>query len=101
PSPRSWAGWRGPGHPREPTMADTRYTALVLAATRGGPRDPLAQAGGVSHKAFIDLAGKPMLRRVVEGVIDSGRVGRLIVSIEQQAMDEAKQVLAGLESQVP
>ena len=82
-------------------MADTRYTALVLAATRGGPRDPLAQAGGVSHKAFIDLAGKPMLRRVVEGVIDSGRVGRLIVSIEQEAMDEAKQVLAGLESQVP
>ena len=47
-------------------MPDKRYTALVLAATRGGARDPLAQAGGVSHKAFIDLAGKPMLRRVVE-----------------------------------
>jgi CTP:molybdopterin cytidylyltransferase MocA len=82
-------------------VADTRYTALVLAATRGGARDPLAQAGGVSHKAFIDLAGKPMLRRVVEGVIDSGRVGRVIVSIEQEAMDEARQVLAGLESRVP
>ena len=79
------------------TMADTRYTALVLAATRGGARDPLAQEGGVSHKAFIDLAGKPMLRRVVESVIDSGRVGRIIVSIEQDAMDEAKQVLAGLD----
>jgi len=82
-------------------MPDTRYTALVLAATRGGARDPLAQAGGVSHKAFIDLAGKPMLRRVVEGVIDSGRVGRVIVSIEQEAMDEAKQILAGLDQRVP
>src|SRR5688572_3598560 len=82
-------------------MADTRYTALVLAATRGGPRDPLAQEGGVSHKAFIDLAGKPMLRRVVEGVIDSGRVGHVIVSIEADAIDEAKQVLAGLDARTP
>jgi len=82
-------------------MADTRYTALVLAATRGGPRDPLAQQGGVSHKAFIDLAGKPMLRRVVEGVIDSGRIGRVIVSIEPDAMDEAEQVLAGLDAGIP
>ena len=82
-------------------MADQRYTALVLAAARGGARDPLAQAGQVSHKAFIDLAGEPMLRRVVEGVVDSGRVGQVIVSIEQDAMEEAKQVLAGLEAQVP
>ena len=82
-------------------MADKRYTALVLAATRGGPRDPLAEAGHVSHKAFIDLAGIPMLRRVVEGVIDSGRVGRIVVSIEQAAMDEAKQVLAGLDERTP
>ena len=82
-------------------MSDTRYTALVLAATRGGARDPLAQEGGVSHKAFIDLAGKPMLRRVVEGVIDSGRVGQVIVSIEQEAMDEAREVLAGLGERVP
>ena len=59
-------------------MSDRRYTALVLAATRRN-RDPLALAGGVSHKAFIDLAGVPMLRRVVASVVDSGRVGRVIV----------------------
>jgi GTP:adenosylcobinamide-phosphate guanylyltransferase len=81
-------------------MADKRYTALVLAATRGN-RDPLAEQGGVSHKAFIDLAGTPMLRRVAASVIDSGRVGRIIVSIEQPAMEEAKQVLAGLGERVP
>lgn len=82
-------------------MSDTRYTALVLAATRGGPRDPLAVHGGVSHKAFIDLAGIPMLRRVVESVIDSGRVGHVIVSIEREAMAEAREVLAGLGERAP
>src|SRR5690606_42127051 len=86
---------------RELMMADRRYTALVLAATRGGARDPLAQAGGVSHKAFIDLAGKPMLRRVVEAVAESGRIGRIIVSIESAAMDEAKQILADLHGPTP
>lgn len=82
-------------------MSDTRYSALVLAATRGGARDPLAQEGGVSHKAFIDLGGIPMLRRVVASVIDSGRVGQVIVSIEQEAMEEAREMLAGLNERTP
>ena len=55
-------------------MSDRRYTALVLAASRGN-LDPLAQAGGVSHKAFIDIAGVPMLERVVRSVVESGRIG--------------------------
>ena len=76
-------------------MGDTRYTGLVLAASRGH-LDPLAQAGGVSHKCFIDIAGQPMLKRVVEGVMQSGRIGRTIVAIEPDSMAEAKQILAGL-----
>ncbi|MCW3838417.1 NTP transferase domain-containing protein [Sphingomonas canadensis] len=76
-------------------MTDQRYTALVLAATRGN-RDPLAEAGGVSHKAFIDIAGQPMLRRVVASVLDSGRVGRVIVQIEPGSTEEAKAILAPL-----
>src|SRR5215207_1308026 len=78
-------------------MVDTRYTARVLAATRGGARDPLAQEGGVSHKAFIDLAGKPMLRRVVESVIDSDRVGQSIVvsvaALEQSFPDALPMII--------
>ena len=74
-------------------MTDTRYTALVLAASRGN-LDPLAQAGGVSHKCFIDIAGEPMLRRVVRAVAESGRVGRIVVAIEQKSMAEAKALLA-------
>ena len=76
-------------------MADRKYTALVLAASRGH-LDPLAQAGGVSHKCFIDIAGRPMLRRVVEAVMESGRIGRTVVAIEADSIDEARALLEGL-----
>ena len=75
-------------------MTDARYTALVLAANRRGSEDPLAKAGGVSHKCFIDIAGEPMLRRVVRAVAESGRIGRIIVSIEEDSRDEARAILA-------
>ena len=74
-------------------MTDARYTALVLAASRGN-LDPLAQAGGVSHKCFIDIAGEPMLRRVVRAVAESGRVGRIVIQIEDESREEAKAILA-------
>jgi MobA-like NTP transferase domain len=76
-------------------MKEARYTALVLAASRGN-LDPLAQAGGVSHKCFIDIAGQPMLRRVVAGVLASPRVKRTIVAIEADAMEEARELLGSL-----
>jgi CTP:molybdopterin cytidylyltransferase MocA len=74
-------------------MTDTRYSALVLAASRGN-LDPLAQAGGVSHKCFIDIAGEPMLRRVVQSVAESERFARIVIAIEAEAMDEAREILA-------
>jgi hypothetical protein len=77
-------------------MTDRRYTALVLAASRGN-LDPLAQAGGVSHKTFIDIGGVPMLERVVRSVIESGRVGRVVISIEEGSTEEARRILAGIE----
>lgn len=76
-------------------MSDRRYTALVLAASRGN-LDPLAGAGGVSHKCFIDIAGQPMLRRVVAAVMASGRIARTIVAIEPGSIEEAKTILAPL-----
>jgi hypothetical protein len=76
-------------------MGDRQYTGLVLAASRGN-LDPLAKAGGVSHKCFIDIAGQPMLRRVVAAVMASGRIDRTIVAIEPDSISEARQILAGL-----
>jgi hypothetical protein len=76
-------------------MTELRYTALVLAASRGN-LDPLAQTGGVSHKCFIDIAGQPMLRRVVGAVLGSGRAHRTIVAIEEESIAEARAILAGI-----
>src|SRR5690606_2352273 len=78
---------RPPARDGERAMSDKRYTALVLAATRGN-LDPLAAKGGVSHKVFIDLHGVPMLRRVVAAVAESGRVGRILIAIEDEAVEE-------------
>ena len=76
-------------------MGEKTYTGLVLAASRGN-LDPLARAGGVSHKCFIDISGQPMLRRVVRAVMESGRIGRTIVAIEPDSVEEAKAILADL-----
>jgi hypothetical protein len=76
-------------------MGEAKYTALVLAASRGN-LDPLARAGGVSHKCFIDIAGRPMLSRVVEAVMASPRVRKTIVAIEPDSMAEAREILAPL-----
>ncbi len=76
-------------------MTSPRPNILVLAASRGN-LDPLAQAGGVSHKCFIDIAGQPMLRRVVGAVLESARAARVIVAIEPEAIEEARTIIASL-----
>ena len=76
-------------------MTAQRPNILVLAASRGN-LDPLAQAGGVSHKCFILIAGQPMLRRVVGAVLEADRANRVIVAIEPEAIDEARTIIAGL-----
>lgn len=57
-------------------------SALILAGTRRGG-DKLAEAEGVSHKTLIEVGGRPMLERVVEAIRASGRVDRILVSINK------------------
>lgn len=57
-------------------------TALVLAGTRKGG-DPLAEFAGVTHKALIPIGGVPMLERVVDALKASGRIDRIVVSIDR------------------
>ncbi|MCL5775976.1 nucleotidyltransferase family protein [Limibaculum sp. FT325] len=59
------------------------WTALILAGSRG-PADPVAQAAGVSHKAFAEVAGRSMIGRVAEALAAAG-IGRILVSIEPGA----------------
>lgn len=60
--------------------ASAFQAALILAGSRG-VADPLAVAEGVAHKALVEVAGRPMLARVVEAVREAG-ARRIAVSAD-------------------
>ena len=66
----------------------TGLTALVLAGSRG-PGDPMASALGVEHKAFISVAGTPMLLRVVAALAEVPAVARIVICIETPGLLDA------------
>lgn len=57
-------------------------TALILAASRKGPEDAVAQLQSVSHKCLVEIDGMVMLERVVREIRGSEHIGRIFVSIE-------------------
>ena len=60
------------------------WTAVVLAGSRGAA-DPVARAGGVSHKAFADVAGKPMIAHVLDTLAAAPSIDGVVVVIERSA----------------
>lgn len=63
-------------------MSDAKFTALVLAASRRGAQDPVAQIQNLSHKCLVTLNGTPMVQRVIEALRGAKHIGRIFVSIE-------------------
>jgi GTP:adenosylcobinamide-phosphate guanylyltransferase len=61
--------------------------ALVLAGTRPGG-DPLARDAGVSHKALIEVGGRPMLSRVLAALDAVPAVTRIVVAIDHPGLLE-------------
>ncbi len=59
-----------------------KYTALVMAASRLGAEDPVAKIQGLSHKCLVVLDGTPMLERVVDTLLATPEIGRVVISIE-------------------
>ena len=55
-----------------------RWTAIVLAGQRPG-RDPLAEAFGQRFKALIPVGGVAMVRRVVETLLATPAIARVVV----------------------
>lgn len=55
-----------------------RFTALVMAGSRAAG-DPLAVASGVSDKAFVPVAGVPMLVRVLGTLRAARSIGRIVI----------------------
>jgi GTP:adenosylcobinamide-phosphate guanylyltransferase len=64
--------------------APARFTALVLAGSRG-PDDPVARAGGVAHKCLVPVAGVPMAVRVVETLAACPSIARIAITLENRA----------------
>jgi len=73
-----------------------KVTVLVLAASRAGPQDAVAQLQNVSHKCLVDIDGEIMLQRVVREIAESQHAGDIYVSIESEELMRGVPYLAGL-----
>ncbi len=60
-------------------MAEKKIAVVVTAGSTPGKPDPLAEAVGVKRKALIEIAGKEMIRWVVDALRASPRLGRIFV----------------------
>jgi len=61
-------------------------TALVMAASRKGAQDSVAQLQNLSHKCLVTIDGEVMLERVVRAMIETAKFARIYVSIEEEAL---------------
>ena len=72
--------------------SDRGFTAIVLAAQRGGRLDPLADRFGVSHKCLVPILGKPLLERVLRALAEVPGLSRVHISIEKDAVEAVQDV---------
>ncbi|HEY0147767.1 MAG TPA: nucleotidyl transferase [Allosphingosinicella sp.] len=63
------------------------FTAIVMAARRGGNLDPLAAEAGVSHKALVPIVGKPLIEYVLRALADTPGISAIRICMEPEAMD--------------
>jgi GTP:adenosylcobinamide-phosphate guanylyltransferase len=69
----------------QPGPGEARFTALVLAGSRG-PDDPVARHCGIEHKCLAPVRGTPMLTRVLQTLAASSSIGRIFVSLADPAI---------------
>ncbi|MGV1681930.1 nucleotidyltransferase family protein [Sphingopyxis sp. NJF-3] len=69
--------------------------AIVMAGSRPGP-DPLLTGSGVSTKALLPIAGRPMLAHVARALRASPLVGPITILAQNSAELAAEPALAGL-----
>ena len=68
------------------TQQERQLTGLVMAASRRGPTDSVAQLQNKSHKCLVEIAGTVMLQRVVGTMLDSGCFSKVAISIEDESV---------------
>ena len=68
-------------------------TILVLAGKRDGALDPLAERAGVSHKAVVPIAGKPLIGHVLATIEQAWSDAKVLVSIhDPSVLDDVEEV---------
>ncbi|MCL6608761.1 MAG: NTP transferase domain-containing protein [Geminicoccaceae bacterium] len=72
--------------------------ALVLAGARPGEVDPVARAAGVPFKCLAPIAGRPMVERVVEALVELPTVARIVVVADPAARLDELPAIARLRS---
>ncbi|MEX1147781.1 MAG: nucleotidyltransferase family protein, partial [Sphingomonadales bacterium] len=63
----------------------TPANVIILAAGRRGVTDPVAASQNKSHKCLVEIDGRIMLERVIDSLIDCDGIGRIFISIEDEA----------------
>ncbi len=71
---------------------DTRITALILAGSRPGALDSLADYAGVPHKALITLDGETLLARVAQAIREAGIVHIAVSANHPAVIAEAERL---------
>lgn len=79
------------------TATRGKFVAIVLAGDRT-PHDPVAVDAGVSCKAIAEIAGKPMIMRVIDALQDSGVVSAILLcGPKPESLQDCPQLLTRLE----
>jgi len=79
--------------PQAGSGARRRYTALVLAGSRGAA-DPVASAAGLPNKALVPVAGRAMLLRVLDTLRQCPEIGRIVLCLDDPGLVERLPELA-------
>lgn len=77
-----------------PTDMVRAFTAVILAAQRGGQLDPLAAEAGVTHKCLVPIVGRPLIQYVLEALAPARGLSRIRICIEPEAVDSVRAVIA-------
>lgn len=68
-----------------------KYTALILAGSRNGKKDPVAQISSVDYKALTVIDGDTMIDRVLGAVRDSKIADKILISAPEDMIWESKE----------
>lgn len=73
--------------------AETGFSAIILAAQRGGVANPLAVAHGASRKCLVPIGGKPLIAHVLGTLTAMSDVRLIRISVEPEAVAELRQLV--------